>query len=139
MKIPPNFLIVSTEIGHSLGLGHTDEEFGNEDLGNCLDYTDNFNVNKHPDESNYESLLALYGPAARRHLRKLENVAPARRQLESRMVSRMHEEVEKFLERREVAHEHGWNLLHRTRHGEEHELALEEGYKVRVHVLLAAY
>jgi len=54
------------EIGHTLGLGHTDEDFENEDLGNCMDYTDNLDANKHPDTSNYETLLSIYGPIARR-------------------------------------------------------------------------
>lgn len=28
------------ELGHGLGLGHTDENFYNKDLGNCMDYTE---------------------------------------------------------------------------------------------------
>jgi predicted Zn-dependent protease len=28
------------ELGHGLGLGHTDENFYNRDLGNCMDYTE---------------------------------------------------------------------------------------------------
>jgi len=54
------------EIGHTLGLGHTDEDFENEDLGNCMDYTDNLDANKHPDTSNYEKLFSIYGPISRR-------------------------------------------------------------------------
>ena len=63
-------------LGHTLGLGHTDEDFSNEDLGNCMDYTDNLDVSKHPDASNYEKLLSIYGPVSSRddlivrHLRK---------------------------------------------------------------------
>ncbi len=49
-------------IGHALGLAHTDENFNNKDLGNCMDYTDNLDANKHPDQSNYETLLKIYGP-----------------------------------------------------------------------------
>lgn len=48
-------------LGHALGLAHTDEDFDNEDLGNCMDYTDNLNANKHPDQSNYDTLFDLYG------------------------------------------------------------------------------
>lgn len=59
------------EIGHTLGLAHTDEDFENEDLGNCMDYTDNLNANKHPDTSNYEKLTSIYGPiASRKRLRQ---------------------------------------------------------------------
>jgi hypothetical protein len=50
----------------------------------------------------------------------------------------MHEAVEKLAARLDDnAHEDGWKLLHRSKHGEEHELDLAEGYKVRVHMLLA--
>ncbi|CAJ1960790.1 unnamed protein product [Cylindrotheca closterium] len=49
------------EIGHGFGLPHTDEDFNNADLGNCLDYTENFSVNKSPDASNYDKLVEFYG------------------------------------------------------------------------------
>ena len=45
-----------------LGLGHTDENFHNRDLGNCMDYTERPESNMHPDESNFETLVDLYGP-----------------------------------------------------------------------------
>lgn len=37
------------------------EIFDNADLGNCLDYTENFSVNKSPDASNYDKLVEFYG------------------------------------------------------------------------------
>lgn len=49
------------EIGHGFGLPHTDENFHNADLGNCLDYTNRPKNNLHPDESNYKRLQSLYG------------------------------------------------------------------------------
>lgn len=49
------------EIGHGFGLPHTDEEFWNRDLGNCLDYTNNFSGNKSPDSFLYNFLTDLYG------------------------------------------------------------------------------
>jgi hypothetical protein len=67
-------------LGHTLGLGHTDVNFDNEDLGNCMDYTDNLDANKHPDKSNYETLVDIYGPISsgderlrQRQLRKDEH------------------------------------------------------------------
>jgi hypothetical protein len=52
--------------------------------------------------------------------------------------SKLHDAVEKLAARLDDnAHEDGWKLLHRSKHGEEHEMELEEGYKVRVHMLLA--
>jgi len=49
------------EIGHGLGLPHTDENFFNADLGNCLDYTNNPEKNKQPDQMNFNTLIGMYG------------------------------------------------------------------------------
>lgn len=53
------------EIGHGFGLPHTDEKFGNDDLGNCLDYTSNPATNKQPGVDNYKRLMKLYGKVSR--------------------------------------------------------------------------
>lgn len=49
------------ELGHGLGLGHTDENFHNKDLGNCMDYTERPENNMHPDTLNFEALEQMYG------------------------------------------------------------------------------
>jgi len=49
------------EIGHGFGLPHTDENFYNNDLGNCMDLTDNPDVNMQPDTPNFNFLAQLYG------------------------------------------------------------------------------
>lgn len=49
------------ELGHGLGLGHSDENFYNQDLGNCMDYTNLPQNNLYPDEYNYLILEELYG------------------------------------------------------------------------------
>ena len=49
------------EMGHGFGLAHTDENFFNADLGNCLDYTNFPKNNLHPDTPNFETLANLYG------------------------------------------------------------------------------
>jgi hypothetical protein len=49
------------EIGHGFGLPHWDEDFFNQDLGNCMDYTNRPQDNKTPDTSNFEFLAELYG------------------------------------------------------------------------------
>lgn len=51
------------ELGHGLGLPHTDENFNNANLGNCLDYTDNPASNTQPGDINLERLRELYGDA----------------------------------------------------------------------------
>lgn len=53
--------VQSTASGHGFGLPHTDESFWNRDLGNCLDYTNNYSGNSKPDDTNYEYLTELYG------------------------------------------------------------------------------
>lgn len=49
------------EIGHGFGLPHSDENFYNKDLGNCMDYTNNPENNMAPDDTNYIFLADLYG------------------------------------------------------------------------------
>jgi len=49
------------EIGHGFGLPHTDENFFNSDLGNCMDYTNNPEVNMQPATPNFNFLAQLYG------------------------------------------------------------------------------
>ena len=59
------------EMGHGFGLPHTDEDFYNPDLGNCMDYTTHPDVNKHPDDTNYAFLVELYGVIPKRQLEDL--------------------------------------------------------------------
>lgn len=68
------------EIGHGFGLPHTDENFNNPDLGNCLDYTTTPSNNLHPDESNFAFLAELYG-SFRRTLRVANRLHFRRRHL----------------------------------------------------------
>lgn len=49
------------EIGHGFGLPHTDENFFNGNLGNCMDYTNNPRSNQSPDASNFNFLQQMYG------------------------------------------------------------------------------
>jgi hypothetical protein len=49
------------ELGHGYGLPHTDENFNNKDLGNCLDYTNNPSNNLRPGQQNCNRLLEMYG------------------------------------------------------------------------------
>ena len=54
------------EIGHGLGLPHWDEDFRNEDMGNCMDYTNRPENNMEPDENLFSYLWQLYGSFSRR-------------------------------------------------------------------------
>ena len=135
---------------HGFGLPHTDEIFGNPDLGNCLDYTYNYAVNEHPNWMNYDKLLEFYGAVSGRRRGLLRGFEPApeaaappqlnpdEKENRSHILRKMHKAVDKLAARRDNnAHEDGWKLLHRNSFGEEHEMEFDDGYKVRVHMLLA--
>lgn len=49
------------EIGHTVGLPHTDTNHYNLDLGNCLDYTTRPWNNEHPGQVNFDKLYDMYG------------------------------------------------------------------------------
>lgn len=57
------------EVGHGLGLPHTDENPYNRNLGNCLDYTDDPEDNVLPGEVNFDKLANMY---LTRRLRRVE-------------------------------------------------------------------
>lgn len=48
------------EIGHGFGLPHTDENFYNKNLGNCLDYTNDPEENVEPGQVNFDKLEDAY-------------------------------------------------------------------------------
>jgi hypothetical protein len=56
-------LVMCQEIGHTFGLDHQDEAFGNTNLGTCMDYTSNPSgppSNEHPNAHDYEQLELIY-------------------------------------------------------------------------------
>jgi hypothetical protein len=53
-------LVTCQEVGHTLGLDHQDEVFDNPNLGTCMDYTDDPSSNQHPNNHDYQQLLAIY-------------------------------------------------------------------------------
>ena len=54
-------MVMCQEVGHIFGLDHQDENFGNANLNTCMDYTNNPESNQHPNDHDYEQLLAIYG------------------------------------------------------------------------------
>lgn len=54
-------LVTCQEVGHIFGLGHQDENFGNANLGTCMDYTNDPSSNQHPNQHDYDLLAAMYG------------------------------------------------------------------------------
>ncbi len=53
-------LVMCQEVGHTLGLDHQDENFGNDNLGTCMDYTSDPSTNQHPDQHDYDELSLIY-------------------------------------------------------------------------------
>eukprot|EP00956_Cyclotella_meneghiniana_P017349 scaffold28190_cov70-Cyclotella_meneghiniana.AAC.3 len=137
------------ELGHGLGLGHTDENFYNKDLGNCMDYTEKPQNNMHPDESNFRKLEEMYGnidgtsvrPADTKVRTRRVKVSPKDEQTrkdEFEMYSKYLSDpiqVSTMDEQQQIGD--GWRLLRKTDTVEHHERDLGNGYKIRTSILLA--
>ena len=53
-------LVTCQEIGHTFGLDHQDENFNNQNLDTCMDYTNSPDSNQHPNQHDYDELVAIY-------------------------------------------------------------------------------
>lgn len=53
-------LVVCQEVAHTLGLDHQDEDFGNANVGSCMDYTSNPASNMHPNQHDFDQLETIY-------------------------------------------------------------------------------
>jgi hypothetical protein len=53
-------LVMCQEVGHTLGLGHTDENFDNAPEGTCMDYSSDPVPNQHPNQHDYDMLDNMY-------------------------------------------------------------------------------
>jgi hypothetical protein len=53
-------LVMCQEVGHTLGLDHQDENFNNDNLGTCMDYTNDPVSNQHPNKHDYDELVTIY-------------------------------------------------------------------------------
>jgi hypothetical protein len=53
-------LVMCQEVGHDFGLDHQDEDFDNDNLGTCMDYTSNPESNQHPNAHDYDQLEETY-------------------------------------------------------------------------------
>lgn len=55
--------VMCQEVGHDFGLDHQDENFTNANLGTCMDYTNDWSTNQHPNAHDYEQLELIYSHA----------------------------------------------------------------------------
>mmetsp|Transcript_9388 Transcript_9388/g.28037 ORF Transcript_9388/g.28037 Transcript_9388/m.28037 type:complete len:241 (-) Transcript_9388:135-857(-) len=153
------------ELGHTLGLAHTDENFENIDLGDCMDYTNNLSTNARPTAMNFQTLFAIYGATPQSGQERQRNLLRGRRpkddekrssgaettqsRVPAYIAARQEEAVKILLQRIQYGpddgediqdghvYEDGWKVIRKRTHGEEHEMELGEGFKVRVQLLLA--
>jgi hypothetical protein len=132
------------EIGHGFGLPHTDENFNNADLGNCLDYTRTPKNNLHPDETNYNRLVEMYGTttARRRYLAGKGRSSNVRKPapLSSKVLSTYQEAIqelegEMMSIKNATRSSSGWRLLKTHAGGSGYTRDLGEGYTLTVHAL----
>lgn len=61
-------MVMCQEVAHTFGLDHQDETFNNENLGTCMDYTDDPDgtidselSNEYPNQHDYDQLESIYG------------------------------------------------------------------------------
>ena len=100
--------VMCHEIGHGFGLPHRDTSVNNRDLGTCLDYTNTYKNNMHPDEEDFQNLESLYGVLRRRISMK----APFNG---TKSTDQVHES--RILPERVSSYKHG-SLIHRSNYGE---------------------
>ena len=53
-------MVMCQEVGHVFGLGHQDENFNNNNLNTCMDYTSDPVSNQYPNEHDWEQLEIIY-------------------------------------------------------------------------------
>uniref|UniRef100_A0A6T7J2R8 Peptidase metallopeptidase domain-containing protein n=1 Tax=Attheya septentrionalis TaxID=420275 RepID=A0A6T7J2R8_9STRA len=142
------------EMGHACGLTHTDENFNNKNLGNCMDYTSSPESNMQPDDSNFAVLLSLYGSFPTGSTRTLgtsvpvdKNISPDELDLEkySAAMSELldpdandKEPESRWGTLRNRLHQKKWRLLHESKaNGKVHGYDLGGGHALMVHKILA--
>jgi hypothetical protein len=132
--------VMCHEIGHGFGLAHTDESFVNKNLGNCLDYTNNFTTEQIlPGEVNYLRLEEKYGVVERRGLVAEPEYGNGKKTLPSWVYEEYEERHAKTLQRGNIDEmiATGWVKLDESPMGAEFALALGDGYYVRAAMLHA--
>ncbi len=139
------------EIGHGFGLMHTDENFMNAPLGDCMDYSHILGPNLGPGLINYQRLANMYGTVdgsrravrSLRHAKKEDSISSRRISATPAWVDEMLIEKRKSLVIGGKGSENGkpssndWTIIHKSELGEIHQTDLGGGYQAHVRVLLA--
>jgi len=53
-------MVMCQEVGHTFGLDHQDENFDNDNLNTCMDYTSSPSSNTRPNAHDYAQLESIY-------------------------------------------------------------------------------
>lgn len=150
LYLTSNGVSISIQIGHGFGLPHTDENFFNKDLLNCMDYTNNPENNMQPSYANFKFLAELYGTVDGSPVPTDDNAAVEsssavngtegngnRRRLPAHIVEAFRD-VDAMADNGMLSVEHhGWRKLHDNVHAHAHEMNLGDGYVVQIHMLKA--
>jgi hypothetical protein len=139
-------------MGHGFGLPHTDENFFNKDLLNCMDYTNNPENNMQPSYDNFKFLSQLYGTVDGSPVPTDDNAAVESnsavngtdgnggrrlRRLPAHILQAFHD-VDAIVDNGMMSPErHGWRKLHDNEYAHALETDLGEGYFVQIHLLKA--
>jgi hypothetical protein len=131
------------EIGHGFGLPHTDENFYNPTLGNCLDYTEiRKSDNLKPGQVNYDKLARIYGVVGERRLRRRATSSVNDEDGNEKAPAWVQETLERKMRhlesKLEHAHEEGWVLVHQNDLRQYHTVDLGAGYRGHANVLLVS-
>jgi hypothetical protein len=125
------------EIGHGFGLPHTDENFSNRDLENCLDYTNTPKNNILPGQVNFDRLAGLYGTAGGDTRRRLRVVKTPELTAQERVTYETAIQDLEFEISNGYSESGKWRLLSTTpkSRGEHYARNLGNGYTLQVKVL----
>jgi len=118
-------LVMCQEVGHTLGLDHQDENFTNPNLNTCMDYTNNPDSNQHPNQHDYDQLVAIYS--------HLESTTTVKQTTNSGKMPPAMADLE-------ISGPGQWGKLIHSSHGgwkETYELDFGGGHKIITHVIWA--
>ena len=122
------------ELGHGIGLRHWDEDFANQDLYNCMDYTNNHANNMFPDQSNFQALRNMYKGVSRRNLKAVGTTMDKEKE---RLLRR---DLDKYLSQSidlNTIDLEVWKVIETSDHDEVYQRRLDNGYSIRASFLLA--
>ena len=121
------------ELGHGLGLRHWDSSFKNDDMYNCMDYTNKHENNMFPSLGTFTALRSMYGNRRRKLRPDDQTVAP--KKIDQLSAEELKTYFKDFIDDKEDYS--GWKVIRQHHRGEVREKVFENGAKVHAQFLLA--